>query len=164
MTDDLQKHVDQIRSKAPELNEATDAANLAVAKVEKLLNEECSVGLPASAEFSCEDVEPDEVRDGFVKAWRQRHLVYDRIDGRFRIGVEETLDEKPDDCHDPYCQSRESIIPWERCPRAWKLGAICKLPELLATIASEMESAIDKAHEAASAVTKIADAVNGNKK
>jgi hypothetical protein len=84
MSKKLKKAFAALREIAPKLNDATSSANDAVEQVEKFLNEECSIGLPCW--ILADKIESDE-----GPTVRHLWLGYDRIDGKFRIAVEELV-------------------------------------------------------------------------
>lgn len=111
--------IDQIRKLAPKYIAATDKANAAVARIERFLNDECSIGMPASVLV--------EKSDGWrgVGSYRTS-LVYERIDGKYRIGI----------------RTLQGVVCWSSCPRHLKLKVIEFLPELLQKIDEKVETAM----------------------
>ena len=107
----------RIRELAPQINAATDEANATVMRVEKFLNDECSVGLPESVVVG--------KRDSGMS------LIYERIDGKYRIGLRLAT------------TCNVSVIAWPSCERRHKAWAIVYLPVLLQKIAKHMGETVE---------------------
>ena len=107
----------RIRELAPQINAATDEANAAVMRAEKFLSDECGVGIPVSVVVG--------ERDSGMS------LIYERIDGKYRIGLRlaTTLN--------------VSVISWPDCECRHRVWAIGYLPELLQQIAERMGKAVE---------------------
>ncbi len=144
----LKKAVRALREVSPKLNEATNAANDVVEQVEKFLNDECSIGLPCW--ILAEKVAPEDGPTG-QHLW----LGYDRINGKFRIAVEQLVE---------HGDRQESLgpQPWASCPRDVKLTTLHKLPKLLDTIAEEAHKMAEKNDATVEAVQEILGAISQN--
>ena len=135
MTKELKAHVERIRKLSPKLNETTDQAARIVEQVEKFLGDECSVGISASAGFKRGTVIAD---DEYIRSWSA--LVYERISGKFRIGVAvETY--RVDDRDEFVSDISREVTVWSSADRETKLAAFEKLPDLLEEIADKAEKA-----------------------
>ena len=82
MSKKLRKAIDALREVSPRLNDSTTAANEVVERVERFLNDECSIGLPCWIAIAKGDTDEDVPGD------RHLWLGYDRINGRFCIAIE----------------------------------------------------------------------------
>lgn len=151
MTEDVCKSINQIRELSPKLNRATDKANEIVARVETFLNEECSIGIPALVLIDWEAVS--------TNAKRRKWLVYERIDGKFRIGVETDLVENAERANEQV--TREDLVDWSSCSRALKLEAFGRLPTLLRQIVEEVTRVTETTTGVAETVDEIVVALNG---
>ena len=142
MTDQLRDAIRRIRDLTPELNAVTDKANAIVARVEKFLNDECSVGIPAYVRVG----PSSESDDGAIEV--QTWLAYARVDGKFRIAVQTTVNGEP-----------EENKPWPACQREVKLEVLDYLPKLLTKIADEVSEVIAKTDNTAGVVEEILESM-----
>jgi hypothetical protein len=148
MTDQLNKSIEHLRTLSPKLNKATDLANAAVAVVEKFLNDECSLGIPAR-------------KTAWIKEGESTlDLAYERVNGKFRIAIieEEWI---PAEGHSPDFGEWRHVEtrPWAESSRGDKLRTFAALPKLLDAIVTEVEAAIQKTDETVAAVEKIMGAM-----
>ena len=109
----------QLKVLSVQLNEATDAAGKTVSRVERFLNEECSIGTWAYVDRAPDkdDERPDK---------RRVIIGYDRVEGQYRIVAQMKEPDEPRECR-----------PWVNCDRETKLQTFIMLPGLLHTIAEE---------------------------
>ena len=129
-TDELRQSVERLRALSPKLNEATDNASELIAAVETFLNDDCSIGLPASV-VTNRTLDDEQMFTEFFT------VSYERWGGKFRIVVELAHGCDP--------TGEMSIIvnkAWDQCPRDLKLKALQQLPELLNKVADEAEKVI----------------------
>lgn len=149
MTENLKKSIESLRSISPSLNAATDEATRVVAMVEKFLNEECSIGLPAE---TCVDS-----INLTSKASRITWLEYRRVDGKFCVAVVTGVQtEFSDDYgHPDSAWKEEEVVRWASAPRDLKLKSFEKLPKLLERIAAAAGEAASKTAAAADTVGKL---------
>lgn len=154
MTEELRKSINRIRELTPSLNQATNDAMRIVEAVEQFLNEECSVGVPAEVAFHGGDVVSSD--DGPVD--EQFTLVYERIDGRYRIGVAICYYNCDDEGERESLRKRD-VTPWGSCDRAMKFASFRKLPTLLETIAKDVERAMARVVETADAAREVLQAL-----
>jgi hypothetical protein len=153
MTEKKDSIVGELRQVSSQLNQATDDAAKMVAEVETFLNNECSVGVPASVEFA----EDRSVAATPIK----RYLSYARVNGKFRIAITSVafvVDEDGDDV-----QKELEPIAWPSAPRDYKLASIAVMPELLKAIVSEAAMKIEKASGAVDAVSEVLSALRTEK-
>jgi hypothetical protein len=148
MTPELKQSIDSLKKISPELNRVTDRASQIVARVEKLLNQELSIGIPGVQFLKEEGIAPNGTREWYV--------VYKRVDGLFRIAIEEGLRED----EDAELKTEETTL-WAQAPRELKLVSVAGLPDLLAYITQEAERIMTKADAAADAIEKMVEALNG---
>src|SRR5258706_3488731 len=141
MTDQLNKSIEHLRTLSPKLNKATDLANAAVAVVEKFLNDECSLGIPARKTAWVNEGESS------------LDLAYERVNGKFRIAIieEEWIPIEGQLPHFGECRHPEQR-PWAESSRGDKLRTFAALPTLLDAIVTEVEAAIQKIDETVAAV------------
>jgi hypothetical protein len=119
-----------------------------VERVEKFLNDDCSIGLPCWIAIATGD--GDENAPGDRHMW----LGYDRINGRFCIAIEQLVDVEGK-------QEHMGPRPWASCPRELKLTTLPKLPRLLQYIAEAAEKLASKNDAAVEAVNDILGAIQG---
>jgi hypothetical protein len=112
---DLQEAVNQLRKMSVQLNEATDIATTTILRVEKFLNEECSIGMWGMVEKKSETDPPETVA-----------IRYDRFESQFRIMAQIRRGDEP-----------VAFKPWVNCNRETKLKSFPMLPGLLNIIAKE---------------------------
>src|SRR5687767_5355800 len=113
MTEALSDAVQKLRTLSPKLNAATDLATKAVARVEKFLNDECSIGLPA------------ETR-AWITETERVSLAYDRHESKFRILIR---------YEDPGSDEVRREVAWSEAPRGDKLATFAHLAKLLEEVA-----------------------------
>ncbi len=160
MIDEYRHSVESIRKLAPTINDATDKAAKTVARVERFLNDECSLGLAAKYPVYSEALSGDRQR--------RRYLCYDRVDGKFRIAIEDVLIEnvsveEEDDgpnTRDNARHVRESITAWGSCPRGERLEAFATLGWLLEHIARRAKQVSADVSGAAELVDSIMEALD----
>ena len=159
-----QASIAKLRTLSPQLNESTDEANRVVAMVEKFLNDECSIGLPAEVGVSTRTlrVEADD-DDEATTATEYTTLNYARVDGTFRIAVEVGLSHEGADERGMARTEWEqtSLTPWASCPRSVKLETFPSLADLLKAICESTEKAIEQTAETSKAVEDILGALEG---
>ncbi|MFH1108734.1 MAG: hypothetical protein V1790_06020 [Planctomycetota bacterium] len=155
MTEELKNHIERIRSLSPKLNEATDQAAAIVDRVEKFLSDECSVGITARVRFT-DAVEREAPRKGLSETL---YLVYERIAGKFRVGVAvEWWGQKAVNFSISFLtpeRIKREVTAWPSVDRETKLAAFEKLPEVLQEIAEKTE----KATASVGAAAKSAEAI-----
>ena len=134
---EITESMNRLRAISTRLNKASDQASDLVAAVETFLNEDCSIGLPASLVIERKKDESDDLHTEWLT------VSYERWDGRFRIVVELAHGFDP---------TEEVTIdlkkPWDQCPRDLKLQAFRKLPELLNEIADQAGWAVTNSEDA----------------
>ncbi len=113
-TELLQEAVDQLRKMSVQLNEATDTATTTILRVEKFLNEECSIGMWGMVDQN----QPDPPENVAIR--------YDRFESQFRILAQIRRGDEP-----------VAFKPWVNCNRETKLKTFLMLPGLLNIIAKE---------------------------
>ena len=147
MSKKMKKALAALREVSPKLNDATNAANEVVEQVEKFLNDECSIGLPCW--ILADKIESDE-----GPTIRHLWLGYDRVEGKFRIAVEQLVE---------HAGRQENLgpQPWSSYPRDIKLTTLPKLPKLLEAIADEANRMASKNDETVAAVHEILGAMRG---
>ena len=149
MTDVLKTRLSTLRAVAPRLNAVSDEVSEIVAKVEKTLAEELSIGISDESDSfaswpACADDDAPEHGDSFIF----QSLAFGRIGGTYRIHVlQQTFDK--DDRGGYSEMTAQKRIPWGSCPRETKLRAFIKLPKLLDAIISKAEKLVKAADEAA---------------
>ena len=148
MSKKMKKAVAALREISPKLNDATNSANEVVEQVEKFLNEECSIGLPCW-------VLADKIESDEGPTTRHLWLGYDRVDGKFRIAVEQLVE---------HAGRQENLgpQPWASYPRDIKLTTLPKLPKLLDAIADEANRMASKNDVTVAAVQEILGAMRGD--
>ncbi len=153
MTDDLKSAVKKLKSLSPQLNKATDEANRIIAEVEKFLNEECSIGIPAQVAIDWEQPSP--------KKTTYKNLAYARIDGKFRLCIQWVSVTEFTTQNNLVDEARkvEAETPLASCPRGERLAAFAELPNLLVAIAEAAESSIASATNSSKTVTEILSAL-----
>ena len=144
--------IDAIRKLSPQLNAATDSANELVNRIERFLNDECSVGVPA------------EVREMRIRRemaiiqgndTRESRLCYDRVDGKFRIAVHRYTCKPDREDHGDDLMVEDATVPWASCPRGEKLATFVLLPALLKEIASEVQRLIERSTASAGILRQL---------
>jgi hypothetical protein len=146
MTDELRRSIDRIRELSRKLNTATDEANRVVLAVEKFLNDECRLGLPAAVTVRSRPLQ----NPGMVTSEACMTLEYRRVDGKFRIAI----GEKDDNLAGPP-QERWLYNTWQDRPRGDKLESFPHLPELLQVLAKKVDSSIEKTQETCATVEQV---------
>ncbi len=150
MTNDaLRQSVERLRALSLKLNEATDKASEVVVLVEAFLNNDCSIGLPASV-----DVYRYEEDEGV----EQLVVSYERWNGEYQIVV--TLSSWFVPTGEGTTHVRK---PWAQCPRDLKLKALQKLPELLHKVAEEAEKLIGDTTETTEVISDMLAALVGRR-
>jgi hypothetical protein len=159
MSDVLRTRLSTLRAVAPRLNAVSDEVSEIVAKVEKTLAEELSIGISdASDAFAswpaCADDDAPEPGDSFVF----QSLAFGRVGGTYRIHVlQQTCDK---DERGGYSEmTTQKRIPWGSCPRETKLQAFTKLPKLLDAIISKAEKLVKAADGAANQVKEMTEGI-----
>lgn len=152
MTDELRDSLNQLRKLSPKLNKVTDEAAATVAAIEKFLNQECSIGIPAEVDAWTADEE-------------SLSLGYRRCAGQFRIVViERSLAMSVDDndnrvpaTDDGGFQIWNTVgeVPWSENTRVNKLRTFPSLPQLLNRIAEVATSTIEATEKTAAIVKQI---------
>lgn len=154
MTEELRATIKRIRELSPKLNASTDEANRVIRQVESFLNEECSVGIRASACYRSESIS-----EGGTE---HTSLTYDRLDGKFRllVRVEHEIDAATrGGWADTICKLiRETA--WTQCPRYEKLESFNALPDLLKEIGDLAAKAVEQTTKSAEAVAQVFGAIN----
>ena len=134
MDKDVRNGLAKLRSIAPELNAACDAATTVVRKLEKILTD-LNLGISAeTAEFE----RRIEDADGESSMLTYR-LAFGRLGQKYQIHIREDLvyqDEPGGDL----VWLRSEQLPWSSCPRDLRFLAFSALPQLVERIAG-------KAHE-----------------
>ncbi|HNO77300.1 MAG TPA: hypothetical protein PKN33_04490 [Phycisphaerae bacterium] len=149
MSKKVRKAIETLQELSPKLNDTTSAANDTVAKVEAFLNDQCSIGLPCWILAE---------RIGSKEAPSEQHvwLGYDRVDGKFRVVVEQLIRHEDQEEH-------TGPKPWASCSRDLKLNTLPKLPKLLEAIAEEACKMAEKNDTAISAIETILTAMSDEK-
>ena len=154
--DKLQRSIGHLRVLAPRLNQVTDDAARVVQRVEKFLNEECKIGVPAYY----------AVNEGFEgEVYRQ--IAYMRHGDRFRIVVRhfKYVTSSGELVHDRELQQplvdNVEATAWSECPRGTKLETFPYLPFLLDEVRKEVETSIKNATEASAAIEDWMKAFDG---
>ena len=150
MTDELRRSIDRIRELSPNLNAATDDANRVVLAVEKFLNDECRLGLPATVTVRTRQLP----HPGMISSESCVTLEYRRVDGKFRIAI----GEKDDNLAGPP-DERWIYDAWQDRPRSDKLETFPHLPELLEELAKKVEASIEKTQETCATVDRVMGAL-----
>lgn len=142
----MRKAIETLLELSPKLNDTTTAANDTVSRVESFLNEKCSVGLPCW-------ILADRLKLEDGPAEHHLWLGYDRIDGKFRIVVEQLV---------RHNGKEEHLGPkaWASCSRDIKLTTLPKLPKLLDAVAEEATKMAAKNESAIQAVQEILAAMS----
>jgi hypothetical protein len=159
MTDVLRTRLSTLRAVAPRLNAVSDEVSEIVAKVEKTLAEELSIGISDESDSfaswpACADDDAPEHGDSFVF----QSLAFGRIGGTYRIHVLQQTCDKDD--RGGYSEmTAQKRIPWGSCPRETKLRAFTKLPKLLDAIISKAEKLVKAADEAAIQVKEMTEGI-----
>ena len=117
--------------------------------------DELGIGIRASVHLEREyfplphdDEDQDAEDDTKVIGVLDRYLVFDRLNGSFRIHINEMRERETDDTHHNWiCSIGEDSIAWSSCDRETKLHAFEKLPALLDEIVSKAESLAEKAEQ-----------------
>jgi len=158
MTEELTSHMERIRSLSPKLNKATDQAAGIVDRIEKFLSDECSIGISAAIPFL-------DVSTGRKSLCEVSSLVYERIAGKFRVGiVVQTYRENVTDLQTNSLTTesvKREVAAWSSADRETKLASFEKLPEMLKEIAEKAEKAtasVGAAAKSAEAVLKALEA------
>ena len=129
-----------------------------MAKVEKTLTEELSIGISDQSDSfaswpACADDEAPEHGDSFIF----QCLAFGRVK-HYRIHVLQQTCDKDD--RGGYSEvTAQKRIPWGSCPRETKLQAFSKLPKLLDAIISKAEKLVKAADEAAIHVKEMTEGV-----
>lgn len=139
MIDGLDAAVAKLRASADSLNALTDKIARSVTEVEAFLNDVCSAGVDAWAEVW----RSDEQGAG-LEAYTA--LVYRRIGGRFRIGVERGVIDFPE---------KTELKAWAECSRDLKLETAKALPELVRQVSEAIDDRIAVASETAFLATAV---------
>lgn len=153
MSNSLKDSVETLRQVTPRLNRATDKANQTVQAIEKFLNDECGLGMPAA-------VFGDDTDNGYVE------IGYQRVGGRFRIAVREWTyirDHDGEFVEDEDGEKRAKTsdwIAWSECGRTTKLLAFPKLPYLLEKLGASLKNIVACVNETAEAAAQILDALS----
>lgn len=148
MTDNLRQQVARLRDLSPRLNEVTDQAARVVLAVEKFLNDECSIGIPARVRYkSVQD--DDGCQEDF---W----LNYDRFQGKFRLYVSEATVIQGNVDH-----TEETA--WASCRRDVKLASFQAIPQLLQAISDQVERAIQETDGASKTIADLLRAMGGHR-
>lgn len=143
---DLRDKLIALRALAPGLNETTQQMGAIVAAVEKMLDAELSLGIPAeTAEFDCKRLVDDE--EGRPVGAVQ-FLAYGRVNGKFCIHVVEAVESVLGMDNGVWRRLSTERTPWASCPRDLKLRSFVRLPELLETIADRAKGLADEADRA----------------
>ena len=148
MTSELKKQLDALRAIAPRLDAVTDEANRVVAQVEKILVDELHVGVTASTLVATFEAGVDE--DGAALE-RVEFLVFDRIGGRFRIGVSTVV--RREDGEGPPIS--DELVAWPSCTRDQKLRGVADLPALVKHIQESALSLAEAAEKATQAIKEM---------
>jgi hypothetical protein len=133
---------------APEINKATDDATAAVRAVEGFLRE-LNLGIDSWHTYETETPSKNiEIRRG---------LVYMRVKGEFRIGVQTVWHTVLKNEHG-LLETRnreEEVVSWDNCARDVKIRAFPALPDLLVAMAKKAERTLEETKAAAKAVSKV---------
>lgn len=155
MCKNLGERIALLRRVSCVLNEATDAANNAMGLVERFLHDECSIGLPVAVTVGAPRISSSSRGSGGVVLERVA-LVYDRVDGRFRIGIRV---ERATQCSSAgqRAESMEKHLlqSWISSPRELKLRTFPELPRLLFTLAErakELAGNVARVHTVAAEI------------
>lgn len=163
MKDNLSESLKSLRSTSAKLNAATDAAKDVVARVEKFLNDECSLGLPvevyvggdpASAPAS---IEQDDDRPRVFT--NDTYLCYCRVGGSFRIAIRQDLSEDVSAAtgiaNDWTTVSPGDPEAWASAPRDLKLRTVPKLTKLLEQIVAKANETVTSTEQAVETAKKV---------
>lgn len=148
MTEDIRQQVVRLRDLSPRLNRVTDDASRVVQAVEKFLNDECSIGIPARIRYK--SVEDD---NGCQEDY---YLHYGRFDGKFRLFVTESLTIQGSHDH-------ATETAWSSCRRDVKLASFQAIPQLLQAISDQVEKAIQETEGASTTIAALLNAMGGPK-
>jgi hypothetical protein len=140
--EELKKAMAELRDSTKRLNAITDEANNVVRDVEEFLNKECGVGVCASVVVSTREIE----KHGITLF---TSLSYCRVNGKFRIAVENGSDDDPE----------TEAKAWAECTREEKLLTLPKLPVLIQEIASIVSASVESAQRVVTTVTASMAAV-----
>jgi ABC-type transporter Mla subunit MlaD len=161
MTDELKKAIDQLRSVAPQpievtgvlkqamdqlrsvsrqLNEATDEATRLIVRVERFLDQECSLGIPAGVILS------ETQQEGGPR--KRVELKYGRLDRSFGLSIT-TKTLVGDVVVD------RTAVPLAQAPREERLRAVAELPTLLTKLAQKATDLATKAQASSQAVSRV---------
>jgi hypothetical protein len=136
MNEQLRKRFESLRAIAPQLNEASNAAQASLREVEKALND-LNLGIDVEAGYFYRE---DADGDGIV---RERVLVYGRFSGRFCIHVVERVerwveDGPVSDDGDYYPEIlSEERYDWSSLNREDKLASVERLDAIVMAVESE---------------------------
>jgi hypothetical protein len=175
MTHEVQSSLQKLRKTVPQLNKISDEAAAVVQRVETLLRDKWSIGIEAEAEYGTslpisytnEDEDGRSSRRGTTHKMVFKFLVFARIGTAFRIGVkteEYTLNPETVQAKgivDSLLSSQ--TVAWDQCDRGTKLESFAVLPELLANIAEDAESAAGKVEKASATLGKLLTALSAEK-
>jgi hypothetical protein len=159
MTEVLRTRLSTLRAVAPHLNAVSDEVSEIVAKVERTLAEELSIGISDQTDSfaswpACADDDAPEHGDSFVF----QCLAFGRVGGTYRIHVLQQTCDKDD--RGGYSEmTAQKRIPWGSCPRETKLQAFTKLPKLLDAIISKAEKLVKVADEASIQVKEMTEGI-----
>ena len=150
--------LESLRTTSPKLNKATDQIDALVERVETFLNEACSIGLP---------VEVGDEYEDFAGGTTRTALTYQRMEGKFRIGlVVERLERVTDEDGEEGLRLEDGpwLTSWSKCSRVAKLKAFDHLPELVAMVATEATKMLTNATATSKTVAEMLDALDGASK
>lgn len=147
MSKKVRKAIETLLELSPKLADTADAAGKVVERVEAFLNEKSGVGLPCW-------IVAERIESKDAPAEQHLWLGYDRVDGKFRIVVEQLIR------HDDR-EEHSGPQPWATCSRDVRLTTLPKLPKLLEVVAEEARKMAEKNDTAIAAVEEILSAMNG---
>jgi hypothetical protein len=136
--EELKKAVDKLRDSTRRLNEATDKAGAIINEVEAML---ASIGV---GRYGCAIVSADHNHEHGISVYTS--LVYARIAGKYRIGVEWGHSDDPES---------NTLKPWAECSREEKLQSFAKLPDLLEKLSAEVDQDVTSAVSTVESVSKV---------
>jgi hypothetical protein len=157
MSDTLTSRIVRLRALTPQLNQVTDDAARLVARVEKFLNEDVRISIPASVIVGALAENEHEEDELFNCEPEWVALRYDRHGSKYRILVS-VFEYKCDKngCALDYDEiERSSDVPWAEASRFLKLSTIHHLPSLLDKLIRQAEEEIEEVPNVASTIEEM---------
>jgi len=146
-SDELRQAMEQLRAICPQLNQATDEATRLIVRVEKFLNQECSLGIPTGVIMSETPGVADLVTRVELKYGRsERGLFGLYISTKVLAGQDQVVS--------------RTAVPLLRASREEKLNSVAELPRLLAKLAQKAADMAAKAKASTQTVSRVMNAMD----